>query len=238
MTSDDAIHRVAEAIAGAQPLPSWVETVRMVVNGVRGNYAIRTKYPKRKTLRRRLEYVRRGAELLAGEFNEGYRRDENRYAVIAHLVAAGLDQQTIIALALALPKLADCVASAAPIRDGKGSDKTFPNPDALSPHEQCAGLVTWGWYHLRGTRPLHTSKEAHSACEAVWEATGLPRTHFGNTLTGWRPHLETVERNLSNALPAAGATPSFRLFWDSLDAMADLHRNEDNASVRPQAKSS
>jgi hypothetical protein len=180
--------------------------------------------------------VRRGAELLAREFNEGYWRDVERYAVVAHLLAAGLDQQTINALALVVPKLANCAASAAPIRDGKGRDKTFPNRDAQSPHEQCAGLVTWGWYYLRRTRPPHTSEETHKACEAVWEATGLTRTHFGNNLTGWRPHLETIERNLSNGLPAAGASRSFRLFWDSLNGMADPHLNEDNASIRPQAK--
>ena len=230
MTGTDDVHRAAKTIAGSRPPPWFVGTVRMVVNGMRGNNDTRACYPTRKALRDRLKKVQRGAELLAREFNEGYRRNEERYAVVAHLLVSGLDQQTINVLADVVPKLAHCVASAAPVRDGKGRDKTFPNPDALSPHEQCAGLVTWGWHNLRHTRPPHTSEELHRACEAVWQAAGLARPHFGNNLTGWRPHLEATERNLSNALPAANASQSFRLFWDSLNGMADLHPKEGNAS--------
>jgi hypothetical protein len=141
-------------------------------------------------------------------------------------MAAGLDQKTVNALRRVAPKLENCVASAPSIRTGKGRDKTFPDPVALSPHEQCAGLVAWGWHHLRGIRPPHTSKQAQSACEAVWKATGLPRAHFGDSLTGWRIHLQTIEQSLEDTLPIAGASWSFRLFWIGLTNMADMHRKE------------
>jgi len=236
MNCHEAVYAAAEAIAGEPPPPWLVETVGMAVQAIRGNNDARANFPTRKALQDRLNNVRQGALLLAREFNEFSYRDEGRWALIAFLTAAGLGQETINALRLAVPKLAECVKSAVPVRKGKGRDKTFPNPKALSPHVQCAALVAWGWQTLRGTRPPHTSEKVHEACEAVWKATGLPRAHFGNSLTGWRMHLETIDRDLEKLSPTAEAGWSFRQFWDGLTDMADLHRKEGNLATKPQAK--
>jgi hypothetical protein len=235
MTDSDAFDRAAEAIAGTQPPPWLVGMVRTTVYGIRGNNDTRAKYPTRKALRGRLNNVRRGAELLAHEFSGDRWRDVERSAVILHLMTAGFDQPSVNALATILPKLGQCAASAGDIREGKGRDKTFPNPDPISDLEQCAGLVAWGWHRIRGTSPPHTSDEVHRACEAVWDATGLTRAHFGDSLNGWRPHIEKIERNLCNSVPAAGASWVFQRFWDSLNGIAELHLNEANAAIRPQA---
>jgi hypothetical protein len=226
MSREDAVYAAAEAVAGKPPLPWWVETVQVTVNSIAANSESRARFPTRKALRGRLNDVRQGAQLLAREFNESSYRDEDSYAVIAFLMTAGLDPKTINALRLAVPKLLDYVKSAPPIRMGKGRDKAFPNPEAMSPYDQCAGLVVWGWHHLRGTSPSRISNEVHRACEAVWKATGLRRAHFGDSLNGWRTHLATIERDLDGGSPAAEAGLSFQLFWRGLTDMAKLHSND------------
>jgi hypothetical protein len=236
VTGDAGVYEAAEAIAGGRPFPWFVYTVRIAVSGICGNSETRANFPTRKAMRARLESIQTAATSLAREFNEGCWQDVGSNAAITHLMASGLDLPTVNALALAIPKLAHCAASAARVREGKGRDKTFPNPDAPSPHQQCAALVVWGWFQTRGNRPPHTSKEAHDACEAVWKATGLPRVHFGNNLTGWRLHLETIGRNIGAAGPSGEADWPLRLFWDGLTQIADLHRKEGKPATKPQAK--
>jgi hypothetical protein len=236
MTADGGLYKAAEAIAGGQPPPWLMYTVRIAVSGIAGNSETRADFPTRKAMRARLANIQTAATSLAREFNEGCWQSVESNAVIAHLMVSGLDLPTVNALAVAIPKLVRCAASAARVREGKGRDKTFPNPDAPSPHAQCAALVTWGWFQTRGSWPPHTSKEAHDACEAVWKATGLPRAHFGNNLTGWREHLESVGRNISATGPSGDADWPLRSFWDGLARMADLSRIEGKPATKPQAK--
>jgi hypothetical protein len=236
MSDDPRFHEAAEAIAGGNPPPWLVNVMQTAVSAICGNSETQANFPTRKAMRDRLENVRTSATSLMREFNEGSWQDVENNAVIAHLVASGLDLPTVNALILAIPKLAHCAASAAPIREGKGRDKTFPNPDAPSAYQQCAAFVVWGWFQTKGSRPPHTSKEAHDACEAVWKSTGLPRAHFGNNLTGWRDHLEAVGRNVGATGLSSEADWPLRSFWDGLTRMADLSRNEGKPATKPQAK--
>ena len=236
MTGDAGVYEAAEAIAGGHPLPWLVHTVRIAVSGISGNRETRANFPTRKAMRSRLENIHFAATLLAREFNESCWQDVDSNAVIAHLMVSGLDLPTVNTLALAIPKLVHCTASAAPVREGKGRDKTFPNPGAPPPQQQCAALVVSGWFQTRGSRPPHTSKEAHDACEAVWKVTGLPPARFGNNLTGWRQHLEVIVRNISTTGPSGELDWPLRVFWNGLTQIADLNRKEGKPAIKPQAK--
>ena len=222
MTSDDKFRDAAMAIAGADPPPWLVKVVRLGAIVIRGNTTTRAEFPVRKVMRERLDNLRTAAQVLAREFNGDYYRDLDSYAAVAYLIDAGLDLATVNALAHAVPKLAACAKLVRPIRGGSGRDKAFPNSNFLTPHEMCAGVTAYGWYHTRGKLPPHTSKEAQKACEAMWAATGLSRARAGapESLTGWRPHLATIKRNLDRASPPDSSGRSFREFWDGLHEIA------------------
>jgi hypothetical protein len=219
---DEAIAHAAACIAGTMPPPHWlIEIITLGVGALRGNYETRESTPTRTELRRRLAAIRSASDVLAREFKD-YRRNLERYACIPWLQAAGLDQPTINALAQGLPKLATCAAAVRLPHAGQGRHKSFVNEAGLTPYEICAGLVAYGWLDTRGKPPPHTCKTAHRACEAVWQAAGLPRARAGaqDSLTGWRTHLQGIKRRISAYLSDNQTDWSMRVFWQGLE---DLH---------------
>ncbi|HME23711.1 MAG TPA: hypothetical protein VKI44_20695 [Acetobacteraceae bacterium] len=157
--------------------------------------------------------------MLADEFKD-VDRDIGRYATVAWLQAAGLDRPTINALAAALPKLAACATAARTPNAGQGRHKSFPNDAALTPHEMCAALVAYGWKYTKDQLPPHTYRTAQGACEAVWQAAHLPtRARAGESLTGWRTHLQRIKKRISASLSDKSTDWPMQTFWQGLESL-------------------
>ena len=158
MTGTDDVHRAAKTIAGSRPPPWFVGTVRMVVNGMRGNNDTRACYPTRKALRDRLKKVQRGAELLA-RIQRGL--SAQRRAICSGGAFAGFPGLTS-RRSMCWPMWCRSWRIVWHLRLQSGTAKVatrLSKSRCPFPHEQCAGLVTWGWHNLRHTRPPHTSEE-------------------------------------------------------------------------------
>jgi hypothetical protein len=217
----EAIEHAAAYIAGEAPAPAWlIEIVALGVIGIRGNHATREESPTRSEIRARLVAIRSAAAVLAREFEQCH-RDIRRYTAIAWLQAAGLDQATINALTVALPKLAACATAARVPAPGQGRHKSFPNQAALTPHEMCAALVAYGWQNSRGKLPPHAYALTHKACEAVWQAAGLSRARAGNSesLTGWLTHLQRIKSRIRASQSDKSVDWPMQIFWRGLQGL-------------------
>jgi hypothetical protein len=180
----EKVRTAAACIAGTDPAPDWlISVVGHAVGPIHANYEISQAIPTRSAQREKLEAIRAAAKLLAEQFTEW---TVEKQAMLSILEAGGLNRATVSILAEVLPKLAAAAAAAPTPGKGQGRDKPFPNPDAMTPQKQCAALVGYGWRHVRGKPAPHTSEEAHRACDAVWQAAGLPGRHqWGDKSTGW-----------------------------------------------------
>src|SRR5947209_13117103 len=111
---------------------------------------------------------------------------------------------------------------------GHGRHKGVPNDEVLTPYQLCAGLIIYGWLRTRGTMPAHTSKRVWEACEMLWLATELPRSHWGSSLSGWQPHLRTIKERLCAETP----DKSIRHFWEPLMLMyGGVHINDPSGTI-------
>jgi hypothetical protein len=215
---------IASRIAGIEPAPDWlISIVGHAVFWIRANHQTREEFPGRRNLRQRLNVLRNAAEKLTGEFKD-WHQDLEKQVMISLLEHGGLDRATINLLAQALPRLVAAAAATPPPDSGQGRHKSFSNAAAMSPQEMCAGLVVYGWKRARGELPPHTNVQLHRACEAVWDAAGLPPRdrggggsgNEGDSLTGWSQHIQTIKRWAD--MPHE-ADKSFRTFWDGLDSV-------------------
>jgi hypothetical protein len=83
-------------------------------------------------------------------------------------------------------------------RTKPGRNRTMA-PGHFSAKDLCAARVFELWVHFHGTEPGLKSVRAARAAEAFWLASGGKSISFGNALTGWRHHFETVNANKSTA---------------------------------------
>jgi hypothetical protein len=209
----EKVRTAAACIAGADPAPAWlIAVVGRAVGPIHANYEISQAIPTRSAQREKLEAIRAAAKLLAEQFTEW---TVEKQAMLSILEAGGLNRATVSILAEALPKLAAAAAAAPTPGKGQGRDKLFPNPDAMTPQKQCAAVVGYGWRHVRGKPAPHTSEEAHRACDAVWQAAGLPGRHqWGNKSSGWNI---VLQRYNDLATGKAHDNGSFQGFLNLLD---------------------
>jgi hypothetical protein len=229
---DDKIATAASCIAGKQPVPPWLmEIVTVYIGAIRSNHETRDVSPTRTELRERLEAIRLAADVLAQEFKD-YAHSTRDYAVIPYLQEAGLDQPTINELSSALPRLAACATKARAPDAGRGNYKTFLNERALTTYEMCSALVVYGWRHARGKDAPHASKPGWRACEAIWQAAGLPersRAGGGNeSLNGWRDHLQNVKSRIDASVSENSTDWQMHLYWQGLE---DLHSKSQKSGI-------
>jgi hypothetical protein len=206
----------ASRIAGTEPAPDWlISVVSQAVLWIRSNHETQDTFPTRSDLRKRLIGVRYAAKMLSELFTDW---TIDKQAILSLLEAGGIDQATVSMLAEALPKLSAAATTAPTPKKGKGRHKAFTNPHALTPQDQCAALVAYGWHRVRGELPPHTSEDAHSACKAVFDSAELPsHSHWGDSQTGWLRHLRLVN-DLSHTPHDNG---SFHMFRDGLVGIQD-----------------
>jgi hypothetical protein len=165
----ELILAAAAAIAGKpDPDDRLISIVVAAVPWIRTNDKTRKAVPARDALRRRLKAVRRAASTLSREL-ENWHQNLDKQPLVFLLEDGGLDRPTINVLAEALPRLSDA-AAAAPTPEPAHGQRALPNSEALTPLEQCAALVAFGWHRARGELPPHTSTAAcrfHSVSHRV-----------------------------------------------------------------------
>jgi hypothetical protein len=185
------IAALALLIAGAPPWPNWLMPgLGRAVSGIAWAKKKQDEYPRRNRNAQRVEWQRR--------------RDECQHllvmlddypAILALTDACGFDdlggqidaRQGLLALTEQLD------AAIANTREGKGRHKFYTG---TSPQLACAIYVVEAWREVHGEFPPHTSERVHHACALLWELTGLPRVHFGDTEKGWREHLRKAKQEL------------------------------------------
>ena len=98
-----------------------------------------------------------------------------------------------------LAKRAEFAAASPLISQADGTTKPGRNkamaPGHFSAKTLCAARILDAFVHFRGSEPGPRNLEAADAAEAFWLASGGPSKSFGNPLTGWRHHFETVKIN-------------------------------------------
>lgn len=222
----DHAAEAAAIIAGtANAPPEMTAFLRQQASILRSNYQMRQDWPTRTMLLDRLSKIEAAAMLLATELRPG--RDVTQDAALLMMQAHGFDVPAIGTLAIqTLPKVAEAADSARRrIKMGRGKMKQLPNSEAPSPHIICAATIAFLWQHARNQPPGHTSQKAHSACENLWQAAELPRARAGaaESLTGWKPHLQAVNRAVQRIQFQETADPAFSRLWHGIMRSAGLH---------------
>lgn len=192
---DATLRGLAERIAADQTDLGFTAELATGLAGARDYLreiiAGETSWPSRVDWHARLNALRCAAELIARELADP------RMITVLEASDRGVARDVPSLLRLCedagrLAELAGVKNDAVP--SGSGAHIFKPNPEGLMSHELCAAAIVAAWQWARKSMPGHTSKDAHAACQALWDAAGgTARGGWGNSRSGWRQHLEVAK---------------------------------------------
>lgn len=186
--SVEAFEPIAQLIAPDPPM--WLkEHLRRWRSSILSTYAVETRQPSRKYMRKMLTDVEEAASLLIRVLGA---------SALVKFLDVGADQPlpapgNLRAMLVDLRDRAKTASGSPALVNSEGrtrAGKGRASPKAtISAQTYCALLIAETWKHFRGDYPSPRNKQAAEAVDIYWRLSGGERQSWGNDkLIAWRRH--------------------------------------------------